>query len=292
MRRHRTATAVALAMLLTPLGCAPGGGQPPSPAAAPAPPSGEPCARAPALTTLDWETARQQGVPDDPPPGWSAEYDKGLVHRDGRPQVQVVRAPEPVRAGGAAARFELRRDDPVINEGTRAELAAPPEPRGADRWYALSVYLPPSWARDRSPEIIAQWHQHHTIDGNPPLAIATYQGQWEVLTAWGPKAEVMAGAHRTGRWTDWLVHVKWSTGADGVVQVWKDGKPVAGFGNRHGRNAYPGPHGNYLKVGIYKWDWSQRKPTDTTQRFLYLDEVRIADTRAGVAIPQAPAEAC
>lgn len=295
MRRRSTATAVALALLLIPTACAAGGGEP-AHVAASAPASAEPCApvpRSPALTTLDWETARQQRVPGDSPPGWTAEYDQGLVRReDGRAQVQVARAPEPVRAGAAAARFELRRDDPVINQGTRAELATALEPRGADRWYAFSVYLPPSWARDRSPEIIAQWHQHHTVEGNPPLAIATYQGQWEVLTAWGADAGVLAGPHRTDRWTDWLVHVKWSTGADGVVQVWKDGRPVPGFGNRRGRTAYPGPYGNYLKVGIYKWDWSQKNATDTTRRFLYLDELRIAETRAGVVIPQPPAQAC
>jgi len=286
--------AVAALMLLGSVACGPAD---PEPDAAPDPPSAAPCAPdtpAPALTTLDWETARQQSVPDDPPPGFAAEWDPGLVHRDnGKSQVSVVRAPDPVRAGGAAARFELRRGDPVINHGTRAELATPMEPRGADRWYGFSIYLPPSWARDSSPEILAQWHQDPAVEGNPPLAISTYRGEWEILAASdGRSDQQMTGAYQTGRWTDWLVHVKWSTGADGVLQVFKDGKAVAGFADRRGPNTYRGKRGNYFKVGIYKWDWSQKKPTDTTRRIMYLDELRIATTRAGAAVPKPLAEVC
>lgn len=290
MRLRTTAAVTALALLTS--ACAQPGAA--TPAAVPPAPSGALCTLpsvAPALTMLDWESERQQRVPGDPPQGWAGEYDPDLVHPDNRqPQVRVARAPDPVRAGGAAARFELRREDPVINGGTRAELSAPIEPKNAERWYAFSVYLPPSWARDRSPEIIAQWHQHHTVAGNPPLAIATYRGQWEIQTARdGHEDAVRVGAYRTGRWTDWLVHVKWSTGAAGVVQLWRDGKPVPGFADRRGPNTYRSDHGVYLKVGIYKWDWSQKNPTDTSRRFLYLDELRIAQTRAGVAIPRASA---
>lgn len=245
----------------------------------------------PALTTLDWESARQQRVPDTPPPGWAAELAPTQRDpEDGRPQVAIARAPDPVRAGGASGRFELRRDDPAVNGGTRAELATAPEPRGAERWYAFSIYLPPEWARDRSAEILVQWHQHASIAGNPPLAVATYRGQWEILAAGdgsGDGEQALIGAYRTGRWTDWLVQVKWSAGADGVVRIWQDGRAVPGFTDRRGPNTYPGEYGVYLKAGIYKWDWSRGKPTDTVRRVMYLDELRIAATRAGVQLPAA-----
>jgi Polysaccharide lyase len=294
--RRRGAAAALLAVLLGCGACAGGAAAYRPGAAAPGVPDSACPAQppAPALTTLDWETRRQQGVPDDPPPGWAAEFATGLVHRDdGEPQIRPARAPDPVRAGGAAARFELERGDPVINHGTRAELATALEPRGADRWYALSIYLPAGWTRDRSPEILAQWHQQASIDGNPPLALATHHGQWELLTARdGHDGGALVGAYRTGRWTDWLVHVRWSTGPDGVVQVWRDGRPVPGYTDIRGPNTYRSPHGIYLKVGIYKWDWSLKRPSDTTRRTMYLDEVRIAATRAGVAIPARPAAAC
>ena len=248
---------------------------------------------APALSILDWESKSQQTVPGDPPRGWAAEYDADVVHRGNRePQIRIARPPEPVRAGGAASRFELRREDPVINIGTRAELATELEPLGAERWYAFSVYLPKSWAADRSPEIVAQWHQHHSVAGDPPIAIATQQGQWEIHTARdGFSAEKPIGAYVTERWTDWLVHVRWSTGKAGIVQIWQDGQPVKGFENVRGPNTYKSKQGMYLKVGIYKWDWSLQNPTDTVRRHLYLDELRIAESEAGVAIPR-PATAC
>jgi hypothetical protein len=292
MRRRRTAlSAVVTAVLVAGAGCAAGRDEGYVPVAPP--PSGALCRTpAPAITTLDFESARQQNLPDDPPPGWSAQYDMRLADRPGGPPVRIVRAPDPVRAGGAAARFELRRDDPVINEGTRAELAGTLEPPGADRWYAFSIYLPKSWARDRSPEILAQWHQR-SLEGNPPLAIATYKGTWEILaTSQGHAEDVITGAYRTGRWTDWLVHVKWSAGADGLVQVWQDGRPIAGLTAKRGPNSYPDKGGVYLKVGIYKWDWSKKRPSDTTKRLMFLDELRVASTRAGVAIPAPPAKVC
>nr|WP_296065427.1 polysaccharide lyase [uncultured Actinoplanes sp.] len=252
--------------------------------APPAPP-------APARTTLDWETARQQSVPRAAPPGWSGEYAPGLVHVDsGQPQVRIARVPEPVRAGGASARFELVRGDPVINHNTRAELATPIEPRDAERWYAFSVYLPADWARDRSPEILAQFHQHYGIGGEPPLAIGTRAGQWELQTARDAHSDTArVGAYRTGGWTDWLVHARWSARGDGLLQIWRDGVPVPGFSGLRGPNTYRSRYGVYLKVGLYKWDWSQHNPTDTTRRVMYLDELRIADTRAGVAVPGPPA---
>jgi hypothetical protein len=201
------------------------------------------------------------------------------MHADsGEPQLRVARAPEPVRGGAVSARFELQKSDPVINNGTRAELTAPFEPVGAERWYGFSVYLPTSWAYDQSAEIVTQWHQHWDVGSSPPLALVTRKGNWEISQNWeGYEQQTVVGTYQTGRWTDWVFHVKWSAGADGVVQIWKDGQPVAGFGNRIGKNTYQSSYGNYMKIGIYKWDWSQGNPSDTVRRVMYHDELRVAD---------------
>ncbi|MBK5550669.1 heparin lyase I family protein [Pseudomonas sp. TH03] len=29
-----------------------------------------------------------------------------------------------------------------------------------------------------------------------------------------------------GKWVDWVLHVKWSSGEDGFLEIWKDGKAV------------------------------------------------------------------
>jgi hypothetical protein len=93
------------------------------------------------------------------------------MHTDGLPQVSVHHrpaawlltplfpdrfAPPPVRSGPWSVRFALERTDPVINNGTRAELTAGLEPPGAERRYGFSIYLPRRWAADSAAEILTQ----------------------------------------------------------------------------------------------------------------------------------------
>lgn len=231
---------------------------------------------------LDWENPADRSMPDAPPPGWAREYDPKVRH-DGEPQLRAAHCEhEPVRAGEWSARFQLFKDDPVINNGTRAELTADFDPVGAERWYGFSIYLPATWVPDQAAEIVTQWHQHWDIGSSPPLSILTRKGQWEISQNWeGPYfSSTPIGAYETGKWTDWVLHVKWSAGEAGILDIWKDGKPVPGFFNKRGKNTHDDKeHGNYMKIGIYKWPWSQKKPSDTTRRVMYFDELRIADER-------------
>ena len=235
------------------------------------------------LYVLNWEDPAQRTVPASPPPGWVREYDPTIVHSDGKPQVKAYRQASlvPVRDGSYSVRFALEKGDPVINNGTRCELSAGLEPKGAERWYGFSIYLPRSWAYDQAAEIVTQWHQHWSIGSSPPLAIVTRRGQWEISQNWeGPYySNTPVGEYQRSRWTDWVMHVKWSAGSDGVLSIWKDGRPVPGFYNKQGKNTYNSTYGNYMKIGIYKWAWSQNKPSDVTKRHMYYDALRIADGR-------------
>ena len=243
---------------------------------------------------LDWENPSDWTLPERPPPGWSYEYRPEVRHADGEPQVRVASAGngEPVRNGQHSVRFDLEKSDPPLHNGSRAELGAedPVEPRGAERWYGFSMYLPNSWTYDQAPEIVMQWHQ---VGGDcsrgcsPPLSIVTEKGQfvisqnWEISPGNWHFAHTPIGPYETGRWIDWVIHVKWSTGSDGTLDVWKDGRPVDGFFGQRGRNDDYGDrvHGNYMVIGVYKWPWSQNKPSDTTRRIMYVDELRVADQR-------------
>jgi hypothetical protein len=269
---------------------------------------------------LDFEDPTSQQLPQQLPPGWAREYQPTVVHADGEPQVRVVSTAEgaPVRAGTHAARFELDRSDPPLHNGSRAEISGenPPEPRGVERWYGFSTYLPSSWTVDRTPENIVQWHQVGGDCSNgcsPPLAINTQNGHYVLSQNWQKSLSTPGdwnfedsdiGPYEVGRWTDWVVHVKWSTDDDGLLQVWKDGVPVSevnppsgqqprDFSHKIGRNDDFGDqvHGNYLVIGIYKWPWfPKQQASDTTNRVLYTDEVRTADgsgSYAQVAPPQA-----
>ena len=99
---------------------------------------------------------------------------------------------------------------------------------------------------------------------------------WEALGTKSSPSPV--GAYQRSRWTDWVVHVKWSAGSEGRLSIWKDGQPVPGFYNKQGKNTYSSSYGNYMKIGIYKWAWSQGKPSDVTERHMYYDALRIADS--------------
>jgi len=230
---------------------------------------------------LTWETQAQRTIP---PPDWTCECNLNVVHKDGRRQVHVYQKGTnvPVRDGSYSVRFALEKGDPVIHNGTRCELAADYEPVGAERWYGFSIYLPGSWDYDQAAESVTQWHQYWSIGTSPPLAIVTRKGQWEISQNWeGPHySDTPIGPYQRSRWTDWVVHVKWSAGSAGRLTIWKDGQPVPGFNNKQGKNTYNDPqHGNYMKFGIYKWAWSQNKPSDVVERHMYYDALRIADQR-------------
>ncbi|WP_198681174.1 polysaccharide lyase family 7 protein [Lentzea terrae] len=223
--------------------------------------------------TLDWESTAQQRIPAEPPPGWEAQYDADLRNPGGRPQASIARSPEPVRAGASAVRFELDRNNPGPQDGPRAELAG--DELGGERWYGFSIYLPESWKADRAADIVTQWH--HTLNtGSPPLAIETQGGNWRISQNWeDSEKDTPVGAYQVGRWTDWVVHVRWSAGSDGLLEIWKDGVPVPGFEHKTGKNSYRDPRA-YMKIGIYKWPWKDQQ-SDTTNRVMYHDELRIAD---------------
>jgi len=196
------------------------------------------------------------------------------------------------------AKFELRKDDPEVGLGRRSEVRASSDPIGSERWYAFRVMLEPGYQNDpTSSEIVAQWHDVPDRNlgenyRNPPLSLVVRNGNWRVRSRWDSKpltvdntpegsAIVWEGAYQSGVWTDWVFHVKWSSGTDGLVEVWKDGAKV---GTQQGPSTYNDQIGPYFKYGMYKSDWnSSVNPTPsiiTTPRISYFDEVRVGDAGA------------
>ncbi|RYE55408.1 MAG: hypothetical protein EOP48_10290 [Sphingobacteriales bacterium] len=79
-------------------------------------------------------------------------------------------------------------------------------------------------------------------------------------------------------WNDWVFHVKWSYDNSGILQVWKNDSLVLQRVNQPiGYNDILFP---YLKVGVYKWDWNSPLMTNSIQRTLYIDEVRVGNNLA------------
>ncbi|MBD2305467.1 heparin lyase I family protein [Chroococcidiopsis sp. FACHB-1243] len=198
----------------------------------------------------------------------------------------------PVRAGKQAVKFLLKKEDTRIDGVKRAELRLGEVPPDSEIWYGFSVFLPANYHQDPSSEIIAQWHD--LPDKNlgetwksPALSLSTKDGKFILNRKWDSKRVTVVpegkevvdlGLYQTGRWTDFVFHVKWSSGSNGLLKVWQDGKLVV---RRNGLNNYNDARGPYLKIGIYKGDWKNHPEKSTvSERELYFDEVRVGDANA------------
>ncbi|MBI5767892.1 MAG: heparin lyase I family protein [Verrucomicrobia bacterium] len=90
------------------------------------------------------------------------------------------------------------------------------------------------------------------------------------------------------QWLNLVVHFRISSGADGFIEVWKDGVKL---GRVDGKNSAAADRaGNpfrpaYLKFGIYKWNWKEgRRDTQSQRRHLLIDDIKIATGPDGYAL--------
>jgi hypothetical protein len=80
---------------------------------------------------------------------------------------------------------------------------------------------------------------------------------------------------RRGAWIDLVLHIRWSTGGDGFVEAWLDGRPFTA-GRVSGPTLYS-PISNYLRLGFYR---AKGVPTASQ---VYFDEVRLGGSYQAVA---------
>jgi hypothetical protein len=213
----------------------------------------------------------------------------------------------PVRTGHYAVQFSLNQTDKDIQGSKRAELTLGKliTPANAERWYGFSIYLPASYVPDLSSEIVAQWHEvpDFTLGENwrtPPLALKTVDGRWQISNRWDPnpltkkntpgpgggQANTPLEPYTTNQWTDWVFHIKWSSEANGLLEVWQDRRLVL---RKVGPNTYNDQTGPYFKIGLYKPDWKYRPAQSvTTNRQIIFDEIRVGDQTANFAPPNPP----
>lgn len=202
------------------------------------------------------------------------------------------------RAGQFSARFELRKTDPLVFNGVRSEIHLGADPTlNVERWYGFSIFLPPTYRPDTEPEILAQWHETPDFDRgetwrSPPVALFSENGKWRLHILWATDTvntnQTRSGEKyieldtcKTGVWTDWVFHIKFSWQNDGLIDVYKNGSL---FRSIEGPNAYNDKHGTYFKLGIYKWVWMPKNIPKShsvvNQRVVYYDEVRVGNEKA------------
>lgn len=215
-----------------------------------------------------------------------------------------VAVTSPLRGGSRAFRLTLRESDPMVHNGTRAEIGwntGASARTHTEQWYGFSMYIPEDWQPDnQTGEILAQWHSPNTDEAaagqpgkSPPLSFWVTGDVFKIANIWDPK-EVTIGNDPTigepkggratiwsgsatalkGKWVDWVFHVKWNYDGNGFVEVWKDGQWLA---SRTGPNAYNDSGTITFKYGVYKSGWNNSNGSTNVikKRVIYVDELRI-----------------
>jgi len=174
--------------------------------------------------------------------------------------------------GAKSVRFELRDSDPEVQSGTRAELSFP-KATNLNRWYSYAMFIPSAQFKyDTDDDVITQFHQGGGV--TPALCLRVKQDHLyvRILGTWNDLGPFLKDA-----WHTYILHVKHSSSSDGLTEIWIDGAKVF---SKTGANAYPvGSTYSmpWLKMGIYKSDWNGTGTTQTTQRVLYFDDIKMGN---------------
>lgn len=184
--------------------------------------------------------------------------------------------------GAYTCKITVNKTDSDVGSNKRSEINRPtsaePFKNGAVRWYGISYFLPTSYVNDPAPELLFQQHEYSGT-ASPHFAIWTIAGHWWIAINGIKQYDL--GAYATGKWTNFVVYFKWSTGTDGLIEVYMNGLKVKSLPSA---NMPTDSYLPYLKVGIYKWPWKSGNPaSSTTTRTIYIGAIRIGNDLATYA---------
>ncbi|TLZ37313.1 MAG: hypothetical protein E6K32_16255, partial [Gammaproteobacteria bacterium] len=170
--------------------------------------------------------------------------------RDGPTAVQLTTQPGDINIAGSGS-------------NDRADLTLSPSStycnQGQDEWWAHSVMFPPGYV---PPPVAAVWNWGALFDFHNSAAGGGQPNFMVYATPTGLELHMAGGANTVNRpsdpgyysiaigpivknvWYDFIYHVKWSSGSDGLFQAWLNGQQVM---NYSGPNLYVG-QSCYLKI--------------------------------------------
>jgi hypothetical protein len=190
---------------------------------------------------------------------------------------------EYARAGKQSVRITVREgdveqqgDDGEANERAELDSGKVSFP-GRDLWYGFSVLVPPGFPVVDTRLVVAQWKQEGLKGG--PLVAQRYRSGKHHLTVrdWatpeGDRKHFPLPPVVPGRWIDMVYHLRLSSAADGLVEVWADGVRVV---SHEGPTASGGGGSQvYNKIGLYRD--RMREPMT-----IYFDNYTVGDSFAAV----------
>src|SRR6184192_2134545 len=205
----------------------------------------------------------------------------------------------PGRDGSTAIELTTHLGDIDIagsDSNERADLALSPSSRycnqGQDEWWAHSLMFPPGYV---PPPVAAVWNWGALFDFHNSAAGGGQPNFMVYATPTGLELHMAGGATTVNRpsdpgyysiaigpiaknvWYDFVYHVKWSSGSDGLFQAWLNGRQVM---NYSGPNLYVG-QSCYLKLANY------HTPLGVPISVIHSRVVRGA-TQADVQLPSSP----
>ncbi|MCD2190982.1 heparin lyase I family protein [Actinomycetospora soli] len=158
--------------------------------------------------------------------------------------------------------------------GKRAEIVpdTPSDRDGEERWVRYRTQLRDMPVDTESWQLILQWH-HNGNSGSPPIALEVGRGELRLANEGAHQQSL--GPIGSNDVVDVVLHVRFSQDpAEGLVEVWRDGRPVlAGY---HPPGGTLLDSSNYLKFGLY------RDPDITQPTSMTVTDLVIGDTPAAV----------
>lgn len=191
---------------------------------------------------------------------WANEKTPGNIQNvtgpDGVPayRFQVGKNDDPMNLASRAPRSEFDQVDPEAQRlGVSPQKDRMITGNTGERWYKFDVYLPEGqFPKDQRWATLMQWHTHNTYAGgmNGSGALSVHKGFLDFSKPFAPSEDPLYRMPLpTNDWTRIGMHVNWSSGKDGFLQWYVDGKPV---GELYRGPTVPEGAMHYLKQGYYR----------------------------------------
>ena len=178
----------------------------------------------------------------------------------------------PFYKGLKSARFEIRKDQPLVADGKRSEVTIVKDEVQKDMWYSFAVYFPSvGYEYDTEREVINQWYQ----SGTPATSLRTQKDRilLETGNTESSRVKIDLGAIPKDTWNTFVIHFIHSYGTDGLIELWLNGTKKI---SRTGGNMYNIRLPKW-KIGLYKSAFKDNTSL-VSKRIIYFDNIKVGNS--------------